>query len=219
MDHTSDALSLLAPRPVEIAAPRKLRKLDLGCGQNVRPGFEGLDLLSPKADVKIDLLRFPWPIDDESCDELNCSHFIEHIPAREVTRYDLWSAVDGGLVPGADEFVGQDMLLAFFDECHRILIPGGTMKVIWPALQSVRAFQDPTHRRYIPSETMLYLNAEWRKVNGLDHYLVRCDFAGEMTHTCQEEMNLLHPDAAKRRFVEGWNTIYDFHVTLTKRAP
>jgi hypothetical protein len=46
---------------------------------------------------------------------------------------------------------------------------------------------------------------------------VRCDFAGTTNHTCETNMNLLHAEAAARRFREGWNTVYDFHADLIKK--
>lgn len=207
--------ALPLPPPPVLAPPDKKVRLDLGCGQNPAPGFEGVDLNAPGAKHKVDLFKFPWPWADESVDELHASHFVEHIPARDVDLDDIAFPSGGKVIE--NNFVGQDMLFAFFDECYRILKPGGTMKVVVPALQSVRAFQDPTHRRFIPAELFMYLNADWRKSAGLDHYRVRCHFAGNINHTCATEMNLLHPEAATRRFKEGWNTIVDFHVDLTKK--
>jgi len=201
-----------ATQPLVLAPSGMPVKLDLACGQSPREGFKGVDLLAPNADQKVDLLKFPWPWEDSSVDELHCSHFVEHIHNREVEERDII-----GSLSDEKHFVGKDMLLAFFDEAYRILKPKGTMMVIVPALQTVRAFQDPTHRRYIPSETFLYLNADWRKANRLDHYRVNCDFQGSINHTCFEEMNLLHPEAAARRFREGWNTIYDWHVVLVSK--
>jgi hypothetical protein len=109
------------------------------------------------------------------------------------------------------------MLFAFFDECYRILKPGGTMKVIVPELKTERAFQDPTHRRFIPKALFMYLSAQARKDMGLSHYQVKCDFQGTINHTCATEMNLLHPEAATRRFNENWNTVHDLHVDLVKK--
>lgn len=171
-------------------------KLDLACGQTPREGFEGVDLWAPDAKHKLDLLKFPWPWETSSVDELHCSHYVEHIPMRE------------------DE-TGKDLFFAFFDECHRILRPKGTVTVIWPALQSVRAFQDPTHRRFIPAEQMLYLSAEWRKLNKLDHYQVACDFSVNVNPTVQQAETLRHPQVGGNRLRELWNVAVDFHAVLT----
>jgi hypothetical protein len=146
-------------------------RLDFGCGQHCRKNFEGVDVCNLKSiKHRVDLLKFPLPWSDSSVDEIWCSHYIEHIPAREVTNSDLLLDFDDA------NMLGQDMFFAFFDECWRILKPNSNITLIWPALQTNRAFKDPTHRRFIPLETLPYLNAGWRKANSLDHYHVRCNF-------------------------------------------
>jgi hypothetical protein len=200
---------------LKLAKSTRLIKLDLACGQKPINDFEGVDAYAPDVTHKVDLLKFPWKWEDSSVDELHCSHFIEHIPLREVEERDL--SVDNPMNRG--KYVGKDMLFAFFDECYRVLKPGCPMKIVWPALQSVRAFQDPTHRRFIPSETFAYFSTEWRKANQLDHYNIMCDFSTQLAHSCQEEFNKMHPEAAARRFREGWNTIFDFHASMVSKKP
>ena len=192
--------------PIVEAAPTLPVKLDLAAGQSPREGFEGVDIW-PQSKHVVNLWRFPWPWADNSVDELNCSHHIEHIPARDVSRDDL----NG---PLAIDFVGKDMMFAFFDECWRILKPDAWMTVICPCARNNRAFQDPTHRRFIVSETFLYLSAEWRKLNKLDHYNVRCNFGIDVVPIVPTELTLLHPEAQARRFNESWNTILDWQARL-----
>ncbi len=174
-------------------------KLDLACGQNKQEGFVGVDLHAD-ADIKHDLLTFPWPWEDNSVDEIHCSHFCEHIPMRETES-------------------GQDLFLAFMDECWRILKPGGKMRVIVPNARCDRAFQDPTHRRFFVPGVFFYLNKEWRESQGLDHYLGKCDFAFQVNHTMPVEMQALSPEAQARKFNECWNVIYDWIADLIKLPP
>jgi SAM-dependent methyltransferase len=183
---------------VVLAKPPKTLKLDLACGQTPREGFEGVDLWEG-AKHRQDLLKFPWPWEDVSVDELHCSHFIEHIPM-------------------ATTPAGKDLLFAFFDECYRILKPGGRMTVLCPNARSNRAFQDPTHRRFIVAETFLYLHKPWRAANKLDHYAVDCDFQVQVDPLVPQEFTLLHPEAAMRRFNESWNVIMDWQAVLVKAA-
>lgn len=209
---------MLVNTPALQPAPPPLLKLDLASGQSPREGFEGVDLWDG-AKHKVDLLKFPWPWADNSVEELHCSHFIEHIPAREVESRDLAGTVERGtkmeVLSSHKDYLGQDMFLAFFDECYRVLRPGGVMTVLCPCGRSNRAFQDPTHRRFIVSETFLYLNADWRKANKLDHYRVKCNFGFTCDPIVSVDMTLLHPEAQYRRFNEGWNTILDWSVKLT----
>jgi len=184
-------------------------KLDLGCGQNPKEGFDGVDLYAPNAKYKVDLFKFPYPFEDNSVDEIHCSHFVEHLPCREVEARDI--AVD---LLEATRFRNQDFFFAFFDECYRVLKPEGTMFVAVPFGRNTRAFQDPTHRRFIMAETFGYLWKPWREANRLDHYNVRCNFASDVRPIVMEEMNLLAPERAAHKMNVEWNAVLDLHVTL-----
>lgn len=193
-------------------------RLDLGAGAVREEGWTAVDLRAPKAD-RVDLLKFPWPWADESVDEARAIHFVEHVPAREVQPRDLtyWEVMASGK-KGADDvaYVGRDMLCVFFDECWRVLKPGGKLTVVCPHARSHAAFQDPTHRRYIVEETFNYLNQEWRVKMGVDHYTARCNF---------DVWVVLRAAESKRQRVaalgvevdERWNLVDEIHAELIKR--
>jgi predicted SAM-dependent methyltransferase len=174
-------------------------RLDLACGQRPKDGFTGVDKYAPNAE-KVDLLSFPWPWEDNSVDEVHCSHFIEHIPMGDVTY--------------ADGVTTKDYFFAFFDELYRVLRPDGFATIIWPYLKSVRAFQDPTHKRFIPGESMLYLNRDWRKANGLDHYQVNCHFGSNTNFSFDSGLSLRVQEVQQRMFKESWDQIYDMVAVL-----
>ena len=199
---------------IKIPAAPKLLKLDLACGQTLKEGFEGVDRWAPDAQHKVDLWKFPYPWADSSVDEIFCSHFIEHIPDRPVELKDIRDPNDQVAV---DLFLDQDMLFAFFDECHRILKPGAPMTVVCPNARSNRGFQDPTHRRFIVAETFLYFAKEWRAINKLDHYKARCDFSVNTVPIIPSELGLLHQEAQARRFNENWNTVLDWQCSLVAK--
>ena len=200
------------PKLVEAKPRTPSIKLDFGCGQNPKEGFEGVDLYSDKAKHKVDLFKFPLPFADDSVEEIHCSHFLEHIPAREMETRDLvFSGSDG-----AEAFLGQDMLFAFMDECYRILKPDCWMHIVVPSGRSNRAFWDPTHRRFFMQETFLYFAREWRKMNGLEHYRVKCNFGVDVTHSLPQEEGLKSAEAQAARFQTLWNVTVDWHAKLKK---
>lgn len=208
---------LLIPQVPQLSQPiSKIIKLDLACGQTPKEGFEGVDLYAPDAQHKVDLFKFPYPWADNSVDELYCSHFVEHLPARAVEQRDLNLNNDSVEESGNiyTDFMDKDFLFAFFDECWRILKPNGSMTVVVPCARSNRGFQDPTHRRFIVAETFGYLAKDWRDINKLDHYKVKCNFGSNITPIVLQELTLLHPEAQTRRFNESWNTVLDWHATL-----
>lgn len=135
-----------------------MAKFDLGCGNLKQEGFTGVDLIKEgtQADVQFDLLTFPWAFaKDNEADEIFCSHFIEHIPH-------------------GNGF--NDPFFEFFNEVYRILKPGGIATFTTPYYTSIRAFQDPSHQRFISEATYAYFNADWRKENRLEYYPIKTDF-------------------------------------------
>jgi predicted SAM-dependent methyltransferase len=180
-------------------------KLDLACGQNCAEGFEGVDMWEG-AKHQQNLLRFPWPWADSSVDEIHCSHFVEHIPMEFVDEH-------GRYVPcGTPD--SKDLFFKFFDECHRILKPDGWMTVITPCARSNRAFQDPTHRRFIVAESFFYLSKAWRDANKLDHYGTSCNFDGSVNPTVFAEMNVRSAEVQQNAFQKEWNAILDWVAKL-----
>src|SRR5271169_5409273 len=66
----------------------KVLKLDLGCGDNKKEGFLGVDKFKTSStDIVQDLFMFPWQWKDESVDELHCANFVEHIPKELRPRF------------------------------------------------------------------------------------------------------------------------------------
>jgi hypothetical protein len=211
-----------SPALVMASAPA-LVKLDLACGKSheahatkvdgctLCSGFEGADIADLRGIKypRTNLLRFPWPWQDDSVDELWCSHFLEHIPM------GYWNPEAGTVTLIPEEPGSQDLLFKFLDECWRILKHDGVFTAIVPAGTSTRALQDPTHRRFIVPDTFLYFNRDWRVVNNLDHYGVRCHFGVNVNHTTPKDETLYHPEASARRFRHFWNVVFD-HVAQLK---
>lgn len=204
----------LPSAPLVEAPPSAGLRLDLGCGNTPRDGFEGVDIAGDKALHKVDLFKFPWPWADNSVDEIYCSHFAEHIPARTIERSDLATQPGIGAPSPIDtSFLDRDMFFAFFDECWRILKPNCFMHVTVPHLRNDRAFQDPTHRRFICEATFAYLWAEWRKLN-VPQYDVRCNFEAEVNSTIPNEVGLRSPEVQADLIKTRWNVAIDLVAKL-----
>ena len=181
--------------------------LDLGCGQN-KPSAEwfknnmqveptkiiGVDFADIEGvDVVHNLTNFPYPFEDESVDVIHTSHFIEHLDGFERMK--------------------------FFDECYRILKPGGKMRHIHPYYKSVRAVQDPTHKwPPISENSYLYWDKKWREANKLDHYPIKCDFEFNIYYTWQDA-TIANKNEETRNFSidKYWNIVADLIVDLKKR--
>lgn len=175
-------------------------KLNLACGKHKIPGWFNVDI-SPEVqpDYQVNLLKFPWDWLNVSynhigeIEEISCSHFVEHI---------------------------GDELIAFMDEAHRVLKPGGLFRIRCPYYTSIRAVQDPTHKRFISEAMFQYFSAEGRKRLGMDHYPIKADFdVQEMRFHFPEEMQHIPEDERKYLLQHCWNTAADIEVLLRKHDP
>ncbi len=101
------------------------KKLNLGCGTDVKPGWVNLDSASlPGVDVVHDIEKLPFPFADNSFDEILCQDILEHIDYLPVLK-----------------------------ELHRILASGGTLTVRVPHFTSRNTYLDPTHKKAFSIET------------------------------------------------------------------
>ena len=175
--------------------PKKLVKLDLACGQVKKEGFIGVDFVTaPGVDIVHDLFEFPWPFEDESVEEVHCSHFFEHIP--------------GLLRP------------KWMDELYRVMIPGGKATIICPYYSSMRATQDYTHAWPPISEaSFFYFNKGWREANKLTHghYDMKCDFDFGANFSLHPYCNGRSTEFVQEAVLQKLNAASDIIVGLIKR--
>ncbi len=110
-------------------------KLNLGAGSVPEVGWVNVDLLPlPGIDVVHNLGLYPWPFDDASATDVKALDVLEHLP--NYTRDDR---------PG---------VIAFVEECHRILEPGGTLFIRTPGWDAAFLWIDPTHVRGFDPQSM-----------------------------------------------------------------
>lgn len=127
--------------------------VNLGSGHLTYPNAINVDSVAlPGVDVVHDLDVFPWPFDDESCEEVWASQVFEHV------RYPV----------------------GFMREAHRILRLGGLLHIVTPHWRSENAHTDPTHRRFCTEHTWDYwcVGTELHAQFG-DQYAGACVFEKE----------------------------------------
>jgi SAM-dependent methyltransferase len=110
--------------------------LSVGCGNRERePGVVRLDRvpgLDP--DVVWNLNQYPYPFEDNTFDGIEAFDVIEHL----------------------------EDLAEVFREFHRILQPGGWIKITTPHFSSANSYIDPTHRQHLSYFSLDYFTEEHR---------------------------------------------------------
>ena len=100
-------------------------KINLGCGNDIRPGWVNVDCAAlPGVDIVHDLNVLPLPFEDAVADEIACEDVLEHVD----------------YVP-------------LLKEMHRVLKPGGTINISVPHFTSNNNYVDPTHRNRFSVKT------------------------------------------------------------------
>lgn len=168
-------------------------KIDLGCGDSKREGYFGVDKFkTASTDAVVDLLEFPWPFESGSVEDVHCSHFFEHVPARLRTP--------------------------FMAELFRVMKPGAKATFITPL--GDRALQDATHEwPPIVAGSFLYYNKAWRDANKLNHgdYAAEVDFDYTYGYALHPTVASRNADFQQYAVQFYNNAASDLHVTLTRR--
>lgn len=173
-------------------------KLDFGCGKNKKEGFKGVDSISfPGVDFVQDLTK-KWQWKDNSVDEAHCSHFLEHLEARQRVH--------------------------FMNELHRVLKPGAKCQIITPNWASNRAYGDMTHKWPPVSEMFyFYLNKGWRAQNcphddiefNKDGY--SCDFDFTCGYSMHQSIQSRNQEYQQHAVTFWKEAAQDIMATITKK--
>jgi SAM-dependent methyltransferase len=109
--------------------------LDMGGVHNAPSGYLTIDQ-HPGANFQLDVTE-GLPFEDNSVGVIRAYDFLEHIPIGKV--------------------------VAFMNECWRVLAPGGWMLTATPSTDGRGAFQDPTHVSFWNANSFWYYTQQQRK--------------------------------------------------------
>lgn len=129
---------------------RKPVRLNLGCSDDRRAGYIGVDI-APPADCIVDLSQ-KWPWRDGSIDEIYAKDVLEHVDNAE--------------------FRGNRGKIWVMNESHRCLRPGGILEFLVPVVLmndgrvNPGAFADPTHISFWTPDDKYYFCSHWNNPQG-----------------------------------------------------
>lgn len=118
-------------------------KLNLGAGELIERGDEwlNLDLLDlPGIDIVHNLVFLPYPFEGEQFEYVQALDVLEHLPSYTPD----W----------------KPMIVAFIEEMHRILKPGGTLYIQTPGYNAEFLYIDITHVRGFHPESMDFFDPD-----------------------------------------------------------
>lgn len=167
-------------------------RLDLGCGKNKQEGYIGVDSRAFEGvDVVADLSK-AWPWQNETVDEVHCSHMVEHLTANE--------------------------RIHFVNELCRVLKKGGKALIITPHWASARAYGDLTHQWPPVAEWWyFYLSKDWRAVNAPHNDLYTCDFDSTWGYGMRQDLLVRNQEYQQYALNNYKEAAQDLYATLIKR--
>jgi predicted SAM-dependent methyltransferase len=112
--------------------------LDMGCGRSKIPGALGMDVdPQSQADIIHDLNQYPYPVKENTFDQIFAKHIIEHL----------------------------DNPRGFLKEVHRILKPGGVAFIETPHFSCRVAYSEPEHKLFYSYYMFVHLLSDLAKIN------------------------------------------------------
>lgn len=178
-------------------------KLNLGCGGNKLPGYVNVDK-NGDPDVRHDLERFPWPWGDDSIEDVQASHVLEHL----------------GRDPGI--FIGV------MKEIYRVCRHGAMVRIVVPHPRHDDFLGDPTHVRPITPLTMGLFsrqqNLKWQAMgasnsplalqHGVDFALRRVKLVLDEPYSTDLESGRIAPEELERIVREYNNVVREIKMEL-----
>lgn len=129
------------------------RYLNVGCGAHFHPDWCNIDLVASRPEVIQHDIRQGLPFDDNSFDGVYHSHVLEHLTPEQ----------------------GRKLI----QECGRVLIPGGVLRIVVPDLERIAQLYLQMLRKAWDGDALAEENYEWMKLELLDQ-MVRHQSGGMM---------------------------------------
>lgn len=130
-----------------------MEKLEVGCGNNKRSGYTGMDIVQlPCVDIVHDMNQAPWPFEADTFDEVVFDDVLEH---------------------------SKDILL-ILSELYRVAKNNAVIKISVPHFSSDNMYTDPTHTVFFSSRTFNYFDKSLNHKHG--YYLSNVNYKIKRVH-------------------------------------
>jgi predicted SAM-dependent methyltransferase len=178
----------LAPAPQQPA----LQLLNLGCGGHFHPDWINVDIVPQDPRVMQHDLQARLPFEDASFAAVYHSHVLEHIPKRQAA--------------------------AFLSECHRVLAPGGVLRVVVPDLEMITRLYLKYLDEAVAGDEQAAKRHEWMTLELLDQ-LAREESGGEMLKYWQQNPMPAEDYVIERMGREVLNYLTPYRASFSNNSP
>ena len=160
--------------------------LDIGCGENKVKDSIGMDIVAlDQVDVVHDILKIPYPFDNESCETIYLRHVIEHFTIEDIKKV--------------------------LSECYRILSHCGKMIISVPHAFSLAAYTDVTHKNFFTFNSGKFFDKNHSK----SYYNINSDFKYKLIKIdCTVCWFDWKSRFSRRVSIIVFNVIYTLHLIL-----
>lgn len=172
--------------------PHAGRLLNLGCGGHFHPDWINVDIAPQDPRVLQHDLQARLPFEDSSFAAVYHSHVLEHIPKKQAP--------------------------AFLGECHRVLAPGGVLRVVVPDLEMITRLYLKHLDDGLAGDEDAVKRHEWMTLELLDQ-LVRENSGGEMLKYWQQNPMPAEEYVIERVGREVLNYLEPYRASLSAEAP
>ncbi len=182
-----------------------IRKLNLGCGFDIRPGFVNADNFPECGpDILFDIEDAEWPFEGGRFDHVLMKHVLEHV-GRE---FDDFARIMRNL--------------------HHILSPGGIAEIHVPHYRHETYWSDPTHVRAFTPLTFRMMskrqNDEWiaaranytmlAYVMGVDFELRQAVQVYDPAYVTAMNEGRMTKDEVRRRAETDWGVVRELQIQI-----
>ena len=192
-------------------------KLDCGCGKNVKPGFDGIDIVNHGQKYIMDL-RDGFIVKKELEGDI-----WDHIDGSDISP--IWSRLKDNsvdevysryFIPCLTNYNDKYERVRFFNELYRIMKHNSSCTIVVPNWNSAGGYGNPTYHEPIYEGSLYYLNKYWRDVNAPELTEYTCNFDPVWGYNMHQSLLVRNQEYQQFALSNYSNAAIDIVITIKK---